>query len=563
VTFRGPDPRRNLVPRWRASNEAANAGELASVGSKILEPVKVVTSGHFEALRVDWKRNPSVEIGADLLSCGVAMGLVDDKEVHQAARLIEKSAVQDPLVSIARRVLAGTIGRMADSKAISFDPDRARADLQSQIAMHKRRVREYPRNAFAWADLARLYASSGQLAKAHDAIDVSIILAPENRFILRSAARFFVHASGKIPKVSIDQGLRLLRKSRLLREDPWLMAAEIAVSAIAEDPTRILRRAKTLADADALHPWDLSELNGALGTLAIEQGGLGKPSKLFNRSLRQPTENALAQAQWASDAHQAVTIMPRSFEEFRAPPFEALALKHRTEGKWSEAIDDCRAWSTMEPTSTRPLILGAFIAEVALEDGNMAREFAERALVLEPNAYWANNNLAVALTYIDKLDEAQKYATKFQSESLSDDCEPAYWATLGLIEYRRGNREGGLDLYLKAAETKYAKRTPYVRALVYWHLLQEEARIGAPGVAELAKTMSKLTGFAEVPELSALRNRIANPKLGYRERAAALVRSAMNRGDVKSMRQRIESDLQLLADSLPDSPAPYLGSVQD
>jgi tetratricopeptide (TPR) repeat protein len=516
--------------------------------------MEATNNSHFQELRDEWTRERSVEVGADLLSCGVALGAVEDKEVQQAALLIEKSDVQGPLISIARRVLAGTIGRMVDSKPISFDPDVARADLQSQIAAHKRRVREYPRNAFAWADLARLYASSGQLVKAHHAIDVSTILAPENRFVLRSAARFFVHAGGKIPQVSVDQGLRLLRKSRLLREDPWLMAAEISLSAIADDPTRVLRRAKKLADADTLRPWDLSELNGALGTLAIEQGGLGKPSKHFARSLRQPTENALAQAQWASDAHHAITLLPQSFEQWRAPPFEALALKHRSEEKWSEAIADCRAWSTMEPTSTRPLILGAFIAEVALEDGDIAREFSERALILEPNAYWANNNLAVALAYNDKLDEAQRYATKFQPDSVSDDCKAAYWATLGLIEYRRGNRETGMDLYLKAADTEYAVRTPYVRALVIWHLIREEARIGAPGIDSLAETMSKRTGFAEVPELSALRARIANPRLSYRERAAALVRSVMKLGDVKSMQQRIENDLRLMPAHIPPPP---------
>lgn len=553
MTSRGPDPRRTLVPRWRASNEAANAGELTSIAPRHSSLLRVPTSLYFEQLRFDWQRHPSVEVGADLLCCGVAVGLVNEHEVQQAAAFIEKSAAQSPLISIARRVLSGTIGRVAGSKEISFDPDRARADLQSQIAAHKRRVRQYPRNAFAWADLARLYASSGQLAKAHDAIDVASILAPENRFVLRSAARFFVHASGKLPNISIDQGLRLLRKSRLLREDPWLMAAEISLSAIAGNETRILRKAKLLADADTMHPWDLSELNGALGTLAIVQGGLGRPSKLFNRSLRQPTENALAQAQWASDAHQAVAVMPRSFVEFRAPPFEALALKHRSEGKWLEVIDDCRAWSTMEPTSTRPLILGAFIAEVALEDGSIAREFSERALVLEPNAYWANNNLAVAFAYLDRLDEAQTYATKYQPENVSSECKAAYWATLGLIEYRRGNREAGLNLYLKAAETPIAMQTPYVRALVVWHLLREEARIGAPGIANLAETVSKRTGFASVPELSALRERIVNPKLGYRERAAAIVRSALDLGDVRSMQHRIETDFRLLTDDRPGS----------
>jgi hypothetical protein len=70
-------------------------------------------------------------------------------------------------------------------------------------------------------------------------------------------------------------------------------------------------------------------------------------------------------------------------------------------------------------------------------------------------------------------------------------------------------------------------------------------------VTELAEAMSKRTTFAGMPELSALRERIANPKLGYRERAASLVKSAMNLGEVKSMPQRIESNLRLLTDHIP------------
>jgi len=282
------------------------------------------------------------------------------------------------------------------------------------------------------------------------------------------------------------------------------------------------------------------------------QGSVGSPSKLFTRSLREPTENALAQAQWASVAHKAIQIAPQSFEGMAAPPFEALALRHRSEGRWMDAITQCRAWSAMEPTSTRPLILGGFIAEVALPDGEIAQEFSERARVLEPHAYWPNNNLAVALAYLGQLDpgldEAQKCATRFQPQDLAEDVQSSYWATLGLIKYRRGNRELGLDLYMKAAQTNYAKSQPSERAMVMWHLLQEEARIDAPGLPDLATSLWKRTDSAGIPELVALRDRIANAKLSLRERATAIIKSGLADRHVSSMQQRIEADLHLLYD---------------
>jgi tetratricopeptide (TPR) repeat protein len=548
VTFRGFDVRRTLVPRWRASNEAANVGELSSAQPRTSLSTKAADTSNFEQLRSDWKQEQTLETAADLVSTAVSLGLVEDSTVQQAARFVENSGIENTLRSVARRVLEGTIGRLEDSATISFDPDKARAELQSQISEHKRRVREYPKNALAWADLARLYASSGQRGKAHDSLRVATALAPNNRFVLRSAARFFAHTNDNGKGNDADEGLYLLRKSRLLKQDPWVMAAEISLSTIAGRPTSILKKAKALSDADSMQPWDLSELNGALATLAIEQGSVGKPGKLFNRSLRKPTENALAQAQWASDTHKAVTVAPQSFEAWTAPPFEALALKHRSEGNWLEVIADCRAWSLMEPTSTRPLVLGAFVAEVALENGETAREFSERARVLSPNAYWANNNLAVALAYMDKLDDAKRYAPKFQPQELPDEALAAYWATLGLIEYRGGNRETGLDLYLKAAETNWAKKRPDVRAMVMWHMLREEARIGAPGVSELAMTLWKRTDSVGVPELAAMRARIENPRLSDRARASALVRIGMGDRYVQSMQQRIETNLTLLYD---------------
>ena len=44
----------------------------------------------------------------------------------------------------------------------------------------------------AWVDMARLYTILGQLEKARRAIDNARAIAPEDRFVLRSSARFFV-----------------------------------------------------------------------------------------------------------------------------------------------------------------------------------------------------------------------------------------------------------------------------------------------------------------------------------------------------------------------------------
>lgn len=535
-----PDTERRLIPRWRASNEAVNAGELRSLQPQKLAPAPVPDVPQFEELRSEWRRDRATEVAADLVSCGISLGRATDREVQEAANLLADANVASELRSVAQRVLTGTLGVVSNPKPIDFDPGRARAELQSQVALHKRRVRVYPKNALAWTDLARLYTASGQQDKARAAIRVATILAPENRFVLRATARFFVHSDGKHREDHIQEGLYLLRGSRLLRADPWIMAAEISLSTIANETPGSLRWARALADADSIEPWDLSELNGALATLALKQGGVGKPGKLFNKSLRVPTENALAQAQWAANKHKVVHVSERVFEAMQVPAYEALALKHRAERKWLQVIEDCRLWSAMEPTSTRPLILGGFVAEAALEDGDIAREFSERALLIAPNEPWVHNNLAVALAYLGRLDEASKYASRYQPHELPEEVHAVYFATQGLLAYRRGEREKGLQLYLKAASMKVAQQDTGLRAMIMWHLLREEARIQAPGTQELADLLWKQTGLFPVPELEALYSRIRHPVLTVSERAAAILKTITEpRISVPSMRDAI------------------------
>lgn len=547
MTTRRPDTERRLVPRWRTSNEAVAAGELRSAQPKKPVPAPLPNVPQFEELRREWKRNPIGEVAADLLSCGVALGRAKDNEVQEAARLLSDMGVTSDLRSVASRVLAGTLGIIPNTEPISFDPDLARVELQRQIALHKRRVRGYPKNALAWTDLARLYTALGQQEKAREAIRVATVLAPENRFVLRSTARFFVHSDGEHREDHIEEGLHLLRESRLMRGDPWIMAAEISLSTIAQETPRSLKWARALADADSIEPWDSSELNGALATLAIHQGGIGKPGKLFNKSLRVPTENALAQAQWAADRHKVVHIPERTFQTMQEPAFEALALKHRAERKWPELIEDCRAWSAMEPTSTRALILGGFVAEVALEDGELAREFSERALLIAPNEFWAHNNLAVALAYLGRLDVADAHASRYQLHELPAEAQAVYHATQGLLAYRRGERDTGLQQYLNAGRMEAAQQDKGLRAMLMWHLLREEARLQAPGTQELADILWKHTESLRVPELETLRQRIRHPEPTLRERAAGLLKSITEKhAPVPSMRDAIAKDFERL-----------------
>ena len=54
-------------------------------------------------------------------------------------------------------------------------------------------LRDWPRNAICWTQLALSYSRLGINKKAERCINIALSLAPHNRYVLRSASRFFVH----------------------------------------------------------------------------------------------------------------------------------------------------------------------------------------------------------------------------------------------------------------------------------------------------------------------------------------------------------------------------------
>jgi hypothetical protein len=172
------------------------------------------------------------------------------------------------------------------------------------------------------------------------------------------------------------------------------------------------------------------------------------------------------------------------------------------------------------------LILGSFVAEAALENGHIAREFAQRALLMAPNDSWVYNNLAVALIYEGKLQEGEAYAHRFSLDQLSDGARVVHTATRGLLAYRRGEHDDGMDLYLAAAQMDAAKQDRALLAMIFWHLLREESRIGSPGVEELAERLWKYTSNLPIPEIQALKENVMEHVVARRKEGRAPANSA-------------------------------------
>lgn len=493
MTANTPDTDRRMLPRWRTAATAVALGELKT-SARATPPVK---DSHFDELLAEWKRTPTLETAAEVVSSAWSLNRL--KEAESAARLLAKDGADvSPLLrDLSSRALSNDAPKPVD---VSMDFVQDHAKRIAHIAAQKRRVRRTPRNAIAWMDLAHAHTVVGQKEKAERAVRTALALAPENRFVLRSAVRFLIHCNDKA------QAIELLRRSSSIRHDPWIMSAEIALSSVMNMAPRAYKRAREIVDADALDPWQTGELHGALGTLAMTDRGVGKARKFFLKSLRHPTENAVAQAQWAVNGNLALEVPPKLLTQDHA--FEALALKARNERRWKDAIAACRLWSAMEPTSTRPLNLASFIAEVALNDGPTAIEFTERMRLTVPDDSIALNNHIVALAYAGDQKEAEELFERLARRSLTQAEAIVRRATEGLLAFRRGDAEAGEQLYLDAFERSKPLKDRELSVLVVWHLIRESARIGAPGVEEATTVLWKATQDIELPELHAMHDNI-------------------------------------------------------
>lgn len=503
MTATVPDSDRRLLPSLRSSGTIATSGDLLSVTPKRVVPSTEISTPHFDELYSGWQKSPTIDVAAELLATGIVLGRLDS--TAQVAKFITQhhQQVTQKILGIARSVLEPPEGPELSTKL----PDRA--EIRTRLKIAKEYLRENPKNAIVWMDRAQLHASIGQREVAERAVRNALILAPENRFVLRTAARFYAHIDQK------ERGIEVLRGADLLRNDPWIMSAEIALSDAAGDIPISLKRALSVAVSDHLDPWHTGELNGALATFAIHDRSVGKPGKFFRQSMRKPTDNAIAQAQWFANLNNSFNVSTELIQKSHA--YEAMALRARAERRWMDVLNACRNWSIVEPTSTRPLSMAGFLACVALNDGRKALQFTNRWIELAPDSAEALNNHVVALTYAGELNIAERLFLRINQHS-KDFNQTVNLATGGLLAYRKGDRAGGQKFYSDAMSTRGSQDSPNLRALVMWHWLREEARCVPSDFEQALETASKNAKLLDLPEISTMRETILDDYRQHRKK---------------------------------------------
>ena len=439
----GPDLERRLVPRWRFSNAVGNPAEFASDPRK--KRPSTLNKAFLDEKLFDWKLNRSIGNAIDLVSCGVSGRWLD--EVQPAAEFLQQrsDALTPQVNALAERAVQltftnGNAGLENQSLLSAITFERA----CQRVAITRSKLHRDPRNVLAWLDLARAYIILGQREKAVQSIERALYLAPHHRQVLRSAVRLFVHTEQK------GRAHTLLVRNARTRNDPWLIAAEIAVAKIAERNPRYIRQGRQLVESSGLPPEHLTELQSALGTAEFYSGANRKAKQRFRASLMAPTDNALAQARWMRTQIPSIHIDENAFS--LPLGFEARSWRALEEGHWAAARTECEMWLTDEPYSSRPATVGSYIGISLTNDFAFAEECARAGLRAEPGEETLQNNLTVALAYQGQLDEAMQQFKLITMPLSAELPDYVYVATAGLLQFRLGDIDRGREFYAKAEQ---------------------------------------------------------------------------------------------------------------
>lgn len=469
---------RHAVPRLRSFSFATQLGELNSIKPATESPF---TAAMLQDVLDDWGREPGISVAADLVSIAL---VVDQKELAcDAARFLigQKDTPQG-----AKKMAAVCLGE-ADPTEIApgvksvhteqFDVDH----LWDQIHRTRIQLQLYPADPILWTNFACLYLSLGQNRQARRAIRAALSLAPQNRFVLRSASRILLHINEG------DEGRAVLLRSANLKSDPWLLSAEISIAAALRAKSDQMTLAQKWVEGQRFSPFDISELAAELATIQAIDGNAWAGKKCLRRALEKPCENAIAQAAWLA----RIPGMPGVSEQITTS-YEANAWITRRTGHLRQSLLETRHWLNDQPFSGRPAKAGSFIAS-RLNRHQDGVKFAEQGLRCNPDDAMLLNNLAFSSAKNGDVKKARDALNRTRAAGLTSHEQHVLIATNGLVAFREGETQEGRALYLQAIRWFREKgEISEAVALTYYAIEELRARTpDAPKLRELALERGK------------------------------------------------------------------------
>lgn len=477
---------RTVIPRWKSPQQAVETYSFNK--AKMLRRTQL-GAPWIKHLEATFARIPSPSTAKELYETASLYG--HGENLPQDVKSLAKGQ-QNP----AGFPSAMVYGASPETPMFSLGDTVDVHDAAARHEIHRIRklLADNPARPFCWSELARNFLIVGEQEKAKRSIMAALKLAKHNNYLSRAATRLFVHIHEP------DRALSLLRANPSLTIDPWLLAAEIATSSVVSKQSRFINEAKRLVKSNHFEANQISELASAVGTVELDHGSIKRAKEWFTQSLLAPTDNSLAQAQWANEQDTKILIPVAAWET--PASYEAKTLASRQTRSWKNALQACAAWLTDEPFSLRPALMGSYLG-FRPESYAMAEQFASAGLRCDSTNISLLNNRAVARAYQGKIREA--YAdVQTALEHASGRNNPHLMATLGLIAFRSGMTDLGRDNYKLCIAWFLHSKEPQSVAAATLYLLREEMRIDRSAIAysvEMAQRIAKLPVAIRQPEI--------------------------------------------------------------
>lgn len=413
-----------LVPKW-LSYRKSFPPEFEIARTRDLPTISKTRAG-FNEDYLGFKESPNLTAACELLHSSI---ILDEIEVaREAAEYI--SLQENPpkaAMELARRFFEG------DYKTNVL------TSIDKEISRVRRTLRDQNRNSLLWVELGRLFTIKGEREKARRCVLTAIQLDGFNRYIVRSAGRFFIHCNEP------DIAYRLAQRAIDYDRDPAILAFQINSSMLGGGRTPKLGRISLdkLPQHEALR---YSELVASLGVIELKAGKEKQAKRLFQFAWSTPTETVTAHAEWIIR-----NIFPFLREQEKIDysiSAEASAWRKYFDLQLKAAIEYAREWSLEEPYSTHPFLCASGIA-CSAEDYDLAIDFAQEGLGANPQDYLLKNNLAYAYLKRGKLVAAKQVLDSIPRHIRETESE-FLMATSGLYEYKKRNIDRGRDFYLGA-----------------------------------------------------------------------------------------------------------------
>ncbi|MBI9039445.1 MAG: hypothetical protein JEY97_15030 [Bacteroidales bacterium] len=467
--------KRRVIPNWRDYRRTLQIGEL---GNSTTPELNI----NIDRIVDDWRLDQNIGTAAELVNAAFISEKLNFTELIEAIIYIRdnKTRSSNTLLNLITAIednngtkkAIGTNNLLLEKDVETINEFQAfinNKSLYKIINRTKARSRNETFNPIVWVELARMYTMHGQYKKAEKSIRIALHLAPENRFVLRSATRFFIHSE------QFEKALYYLRKSDSMKTDPWLISAHIATSSIMDRFSPMIKEGEKLIKSDKFSPYELTELLSSIGSLEFNDGSFKKAKSYFEKSMIQPNDNTLAQMEWVSKEDYRFQFNPFKFTEV-INPFEAYALDYYEKGNWKDAFYNCIKWFLDVPFSKRPVLLGSYIAGSLLKDKNAAILLCEVGLQANPHDPTLLNNIIYDFATSGNIENASKYINQLKEVdigSLPNESKITIQATLGLVSLRNNEFEIGKQLYELAIDNSIRIRNDYLKNLAIVNYTRE------------------------------------------------------------------------------------------